>query len=297
MGRGSRRIEENGEVYPVDSQEKRQAGLKKAEEMFLQYIQQQKKQLAELAFETLIELAPNHPKRQEFEIWLRDLDQEVVLQKRMDEALAAGRAALGQRDLVEARRRLEELRKLDSWADVVGEFEAEIQAAAQDEAESADIERLKASFEEHLEARRYQQAEDALKRLAELDVPKVTLDFLRKHLAESRADSADEAEAAAIVSQVEELLAAKQWQAAREVAHSFGERFPTTPRAAQLFNRVNEMEAAERRKLSLQEGIQTFEKFLAAGRRREAELALKLLESLELDKAQLAALELKVRSL
>lgn len=281
----------------MDSQEKRQASLKKAEEIFLQYIQQQKKQLAELAFETLIELAPNHPKRQEFELWLRDLDQEVVLQKRMDETLAAGRAALEQGNLFEARRRLAELRKLDSWADVVGEFELEIQATEKDEAESADIGRLKAIFEEELAARRYEKAEEALHRLNSLDVPKVTLDFLRKHLAESRADSANEAEAAGLAAQVQKHLAAKQWQAAREVAHSFGERFPQNPRAAQLFNQVNEMEAAERRQLSLQEGIQTFERFLAEGRRQEAELALKLLESLNLDQERLAALTLKVRGL
>lgn len=281
----------------MDSQEKRQASLRKAEEIFLQYVQQQKKQLAELAFETLIELAPDHPKRQEFQVWLRDLDQEVVLQKRLDEALDAGRLALRQGNLAEAQRCLAGLRKLDSWADVVEQFSAEIQAAEQDRVETADIERLKAVFEEHLMARRYRQAEESLEQLTSLDVPKVTLDFLRKHLQVSRADTADEAEAAAIVVDLKKHLAAKRWQAAREVAHSFGERFPESPRAAQLFNEVNEMEAAERRQLSLREGIQTFEKFLAEGRQSEARLALKLLENLELDKDRLAALELKVRGL
>jgi len=281
----------------VNSQKKQQASLRKAEEIFLQYIQQQKKQLAELAFETLIELAPNHPKRQEFSVWLRDLDREVVHKRRLDEALEAGRGALHQGDLPEARRRLEELRKLDSWADVVEHFNAEIQAAEQDRVEIADIERLKAVFEEHLRGRRYRQAEESLEQLAGLDVPKVTLDFLRKRLAVSRADTADEAEAAALVATLQKHLAAKRWQAAREVAHGFGERFPRSQRAAQLFNEVNEMEAAERRQLSLREGIQTFEKFLAEGRQGEARLALKLLENLELDKERLAALESKVRGL
>ena len=281
----------------MDSLEKQQASLRKAEEIFLTYIQQQKKQLAELAFETLVELAPNHPKRQEFEVWLRDLDQEVVLQQRLDQALEAGRLALSQGDVVEARKRLEELRKLDSWADVVEQFRGEIQAAEQNRVETADIERLKAVFEEHLKGRRFQQAEESLAQLAGLDVPKVTLDFLQKRLAHGRADTADEAEAAAIIADLQKCLAAKQWQAAREVAHRFGERFPNSQRAAQLFNEVNEMEAAERRKLSLQEGIQTFEKFLAEGRQAEARLALKLLENLELDKERLAALELKVQNL
>ena len=281
----------------MDSQEKHKAGLRKAEEMFLQYIQQQKKQLAELAFETLIELAPNHPKRQEFEIWLRDLDQEVMLKKRLEETLEAGRLALRQGDLSEARRCLQALRKLDSWADVIEQFSAEIEAAQQDEVETADIVRLKAVFEGHLSLRNYHEAEKALATLAALDVPKVTLDFLRKHLAASQANTADEAEATAIVNEVQKHLDAEQWQAAREVAHGFGERFPHNPLAAQLFNQINEKEAAQRRQLSLREGIQTFERFLAEGKKGEAELALKLLEHLDLDKGQLAVLELKVRGL
>jgi outer membrane protein assembly factor BamD (BamD/ComL family) len=286
---------DHGDINQVDSQEKRQAGLRRAEEIFLQYIQQKKKQLAELAFETLIELAPNHPKREEFRVWLNELDQEVVLQNRLDKALEAGRAALQQGDVLEARRHLEELRKLDSWADVVEHLDAEIQAAEQDQLETADIGRIKIVFEEHLRGRRYRQAEESLKLLQGMDVPKVTLDFLHKRLATGRTDTAEEAEAAAIVKSLQRHLAAKQWQAAREVAHNFGERFPEGPRAAQLFNQVNEMEAAERRQLSLREGIQTFEKFLAEGRHPEAQLALKLLENLDLDRDKLAALELKVR--
>ena len=282
---------------PQEQQEKRQAGLRKAEEMFIQYVQQKKTQLAQLAFETLVELAPDHPKRQEFEIWLRDLDQEVDLQNRLDQVLEAGRQALRQDDLGEARRRLEELRRLDAWAEVGEQFAAEIRDAEQDQAENADIDRLKKSFEELLLARRYGEAEVTLRQLASLDVPKVTLDFLGKHLAESRHRAANEAEESSFEAELQKHLTAKEWQRAREVAHNFGERFPDNRRAAQMFNQVNEMEAAERRQQSLQQGIATFEKFLAEGKRREAELALKLLENLQLSPDRLAALAAKIQSL
>ena len=281
----------------MDSQDKRQAGLEKAEEMFIQYIQQRKSALAQLALETLLELAPNHPRRKEFEIWLRDIDQEVQLKGKIAEVLEAGRAALRQGDIAEARKQRERLRKLDSWAEEGESFEAEIDAVEHDEAESADIDRLKASFEELLTARRFEEAEKLLTQLSSLDLPKVSLDFLRKHLEESRGVASDEAEAASIVSRFQARLADHRWQEAREIAHAYGERFPNSPRAAELFNQVNEMEAAERRLLSLQEGIQTFERFLAEGKRQEAELALRLLESLDLDKGRLEALAAKIREL
>jgi hypothetical protein len=286
-----------GEPTKVDSQDKRQAGLGKAEEMFVQYIQQRKAALAKLALDTLVELEPNHPRRKEFEIWLQDLEEEVELKGKIGEVLEAGRAALQRGDLAEARKRREQLRKLDSWAEEGESFEAEIAAHEHDAAESADIERLKKSFEELLAARRFDEAEKLLAQLSALDLPKVSLDFLRKHLDENRGIAADEAEAASIVGRFQSKLADRHWQEAREIAHAYGERFPASPRAAELFNQVNEMEAAERRLLSLQEGIQTFERFLAEGKKQEAGLALRLLESLELDKGRLESLAAKLREL
>jgi hypothetical protein len=43
--------------------------------------------------------------------------------------------------------------------------------------------------------------------------------------------------------------------------------------------------------------LKTLEQFLAAGRKSEAELALKLLRNLNIEPAQLAALEARVRAL
>ena len=92
-------------------------------------------------------------------------------------------------------------------------------------------------------------------------------------------------------------LEAGGWAAARDVAHRFGKRFKNSPRAAEMFNEVNRREAEQRRQQSIKQGLATLERFLAEGKRGEAELALKLLQGLDLDEAQFAALEERVRKM
>ena len=84
---------------------------------------------------------------------------------------------------------------------------------------------------------------------------------------------------------------------ARDVARRYGERFPHDPRGAELFNRVNHLEASQRREQAKEQGIVTLEQFIAQGRKHEAELALKLLRGMSIEPARLAALEEKVKVL
>ena len=278
-------------------QEQQQANLRKAEEMLTTYIQQRKKPLAQLALSTLLELAPNHPRRQEYELWVRDLDAELVMQQRIDEKLQLGRAALRQGDLVSATQHLEALRKVDPMARATERLADEISAARQGEAESADIRRHKETIEGLISQRAFEQAEQDLLQLSKLDVPKVTIDFLRKRLAEAQARARDDSDAQDIIHTLERQLQAHDWQGARETAHNYGERFPTSTRASELFNRVAEEEATERRKLSIQQGVQTLQGFVAEGRKHEAALALKLLQHLKIDAELLARLEQQVEAL
>lgn len=281
----------------MDRQEQQRANLRKAEEMLTGYIQQRKKQLAELALSTLLEIAPDHPRRREYEIWVRDLDAELVIQQRIDEKLRLGRQALRQGDLAAATRHLEALRKVDPMARATEGLAFEIEAARQGEAESADIRRHKGTIEGLIGRGAFVEAEQGLQELSKLDVPKVTIDFLRKRLAEAQTRSRDEADAQSIIRNLETQLQAHDWQGARETAHYYGERFPTSTRAAELFNRVAEEEAMERRKASIRQGVQTLEGFIAQGRKHEAALALKLLQNLNIDAEQLARLEQQVEAL
>ncbi len=281
----------------MDSQARRREQIQEAEKILLGYIEKQKKQLAELAFSTLLELDPDHPKKSEYEIWIRDLDQEVALQQRLDRELRGGRTALLNGEIEEAKKHLAALRKIDSWSSLADSLASEIAAAEQDEEQTGQIGQLKQQFEDSLANGTLTAAEQQLVRLAQLDVPKVTLDFLRLKLEESRILARDQADASELQAAYDEALARRDWQAAREAAHQFGKRFSGDDRAARLFHQVSEMEASERRQQSLREGISTLERFVAEGKKREAELALKLLHSLRLDPQQLSTLEERVRKL
>ncbi len=282
-------------IREAEQAEQRKVNLQKAEEMLKRYIQERKKPLAELALETLIEIAPAHPRRLDYENWVADLDQELEMQNRLDREVSSGRTALRSGDIGQAREHLESLRQLDP--STAAELAVEVEAAEQGQAESADIERVKQRVEELLEAEQLDDAEREVERLASLDVPKLTVDFLRKRIHEARLRARDQADADLLTALFNRHFEARDWQDAREVAHRFGDRFPDRPEAALLFNRVTEMEAAERRQQSLEQGLQTLEKFIAEGKRQEAEVALKLLQRLNLAPQQLAKLSKRVAKL
>ena len=287
----------DAKLREAEKHEKEQANIRTTEEMLARYIQQRKKQLAQLALETLIEIAPNHPRRADYEAWVSHLDEEVALQNLLDEQLAAGLAALQVEDIYEAQRHLEALRDLDPNAPATEELAAEMIRAERGQAESADIEHIKQKVEELVASGQMDAAEQEVERLGRRNVPKITLDFLHRRLEDARAQLRVGEKMAALDIEFEKYLEAQGWAAARDVAHRYGQRFKNSPRAAEMFNEVNRREAEQRRQQSLEQGLATVEQFIAQGKRGEAELALKLLRGLDLDEEQLAALEERVRKM
>ncbi len=279
------------------SSEKRQSNLYSTEEMLVRYIQQRKKALAALALETLVELAPNHPRRADYETWVADLDQELELQQKVQRRLEAGRAALRRGDLAGAEKHLGTLRKLDIEGSAIQQLVADVADAAQGQAQSAGIERVKQELERLLASGQLDEAEQQMTRLSRMDVPKVTIELLRKRLEEVQRLLRERAEAEELIVVFDRHLAARDWPNARETAQRFGQRWPTSTRATELFNRVNELEAAQRRQQSLDEGLATLERFIAEGNRHDAELALKLLARLDLDPERWAQLEARVQEI
>jgi hypothetical protein len=286
-----------GELQAAERDVKRRSNLQATEEMLTRYIQQRKKPLAELALATLIEIAPHHPRRAEYQTWVADLDQELALEGKIQQQFDGGRAALRRGDLAAARKHLEALRKLDPDSPAAQQLAADLADVTQGRALSADIERVKARLEELLAAGRLDEAEREMSQLGAMDVPKVTVDFLRKRLEDHRRQIRDREEAGQLVSVFERHLAAHDWPNAREVAHRFGQRFPGSPQGAELFKRINDLEATQRRQQSLDEGLAVLEGFIAKGNRHDAELALKLLSRLDLEPERLAQLEARVRAL
>ncbi len=283
------------QIEAADYRVKRRTNLHTTEEMLIRYIQQRKKPLAEIALATLVEIAPHHSRLADYKTWVADLDQELALEQKVQQQLDGGLAALRRHDLARAEEHLETLRKLDADSPETEQLAADITAAAQGQARSAGIERAKGRIEELLASGRLDEAEQQIEQLGHMDVPKVTIDFLRQRLRDGRRQVRDRAEAEKLVSVFEDHLAARDWPNAREVAQRFGKRFPA--RAAELFKRVNDREAADRRQQSVEEGLAALERFIAQGNRHHAELALKLLASLNLEPGQLAKLEARVREL
>ena len=280
-----------------EKEKKLQTNLQTTEEMLLRYIQQRKKPLAQLALETLIEIVPQHPKLPDYKLWVKDLDQEVLLHARINSILATGRAALAAANLPEARKSLDALQKLDPLSPEVRSLAAEVESHQRQREASVGIDRYKREVEEAIAKRQVEAARQALAHLGALDVPKITLDFYQKRLGEMQQRLRDEAETSALVAEFDRTVASRDWSTARDVAHRYGERFPTDPRSTELFNRVNQLEAGERRERAKEQGIATLEQFIVQGRKHEAELALKLLRGMSIEPGRLAALEEKVKVL
>lgn len=285
------------QVEEAEQEVKQQTNLRATEEMLTRYIQQRRKPLAELALQTLVEIAPNHPRRKDYEAWVADLDQELALELKIKQQLDDGRAALRRNETAVAEKHLEALHKLDPDSTATGQLAADIAALAQGQALSAGIERAKKRLEELLANGQLDEAEQQMEQLGRMDVPKVTIDFLRKRLEDGRTQVRDRAEAEELVSVFEFHLAARDWPNAREAAQRFGRRFPDSSRATDLFKRVNDLEASERRQQSIEEGLSTVERFITEGNRHGAELALKLLASLDLEPERMAQLEARVKKL
>ena len=276
---------------------KHTANLRATEEMLSRYIQQRKKPLAELALTTLTEIAPDHPRLDEYSRWVADLDQELVIQRRIEELLAAGRTALRRGDLKLAEKHLGALNKVDPHSSATEQLAAEIAGAAEGQALSAGIERGKHRLEELLAGDQLDEAEKLMEQLSGMDIPKVTIDFLRQRVAESRRRMLDREDAEQLILLFENHLAQRDWPTAREAAQHFGRRFPSSSRTADLFRQINDLEAMQRRQQSLEEGLNTLERFIAEGDRHNAQLALKLLASLDLEAARLAQLETRVKKI
>lgn len=278
-------------------QNAKQDNIRKAEEMLIRYIQERRKPMAALALETLLEIAPDHPRRQELEIWVRDLDQEVAFRKQINDLLSQGRGFLQRGDLAAARAALEKLQQLDPGGGDGAALAAELARNEEGQAEIADIGRIKQQVEEMLQAGDAEGAAAGLEELARHEVPKITLDFLRQRLDEIHARAKGAEALATLESAMRERLVAQDWQGARNIAYRIGEQFRPNPRGAELLNEINQREAEFRRRQSLDQGIQALEGFIAQGRKSDAQLALKLLQNLKLDAERLQAFEIRVRQM
>jgi serine/threonine protein kinase len=251
------------------------------EQVLRQYLQRKQLPLARLAFETLLEIQPNHPKRGELEGWIQMLADESERAKRAEAAFAAGRSALERRDFQAARRELETIARNDATGKRAEAFNEELERTEREVRENVESEQRRRRFEELIAAHRLVEAKEELDALAKLDMPRVTLDFYREQLAEARAGIQTEEQDAVFARRYRQSVEDHNWSAAREIARELEAAQPSSPRARAMFSEIDRLESIHRRQQALEQGVQQVEAFIAQGDAAKAELALKILVQMD----------------
>jgi serine/threonine protein kinase len=279
---------------PSDAARQRAA---ETEQVLANYLQKKQLPLARLALDTLLELAPDHPRRTDYQTRITQLAEEVEKDRRAEAALAAAREALGRKDLKAARRELETVVRNDSSGKRAEALAREIETAERETRQGEEFETRKRRFEELLAALRVVEAESELAALARLDVPRVTLDFYRERLAEVRRQIREEERVGVLEMRYREALEGRSWLAAREVAHELGNAAPRSRRAAEMLAEIDRLETEDRRRQAVEQGVRQVETFVEQGDAAKAELALKILLQMDPDNRHRKRLEKQVREI
>jgi hypothetical protein len=141
------------------------------------------------------------------------------------------------------------------------------------------------------------EAKEELDALSRLDVPRVTLDFLREQLAEARAGIQREEQDAVFEQRYRQALQDHHWAAAREVAQELGNAQPGSPRAAAMFAEAGRLESIHHRQQAVEQGVHQVEAFIEQGDVPKAELALKILVQMDPENRHRKRLEKQVSGL
>jgi hypothetical protein len=262
------------------------------EALLTRYLKGKQHRLAKLALESLLDLYPNHPRRDDYEAWVGLLDQEVVQDARVAEALAAGREAIAAGDFKRARRQVAALRRLDPDGAVVAAFEQELQRGASEAEREDELARRRQTFHKLVAAGDLGGAERQLEDLAGR-LPRVAIDALRAELDTARGRADEER----FATRHAELLATGDWLAARETAREMAAALPDSERPAAMLAEVDRQEGEGRRKSSVVQGEQQIEKLIAEGRAEQARLALKILLQLDPDNRRRRQFERRIDAL
>jgi len=275
----------------------RRARIAEAEKLLEKYLREHKQSLARFALEALLDMAPNHPRRADFESWVGMMGEEANRLRESEEALEAGRAALLRGEVEAARRHLAEVERRDPSHERADRLRAEIEEAEASRKSTAEIDRRRERVEQLLEERRLADAEKELVRLSGSGVAKVSIDGYRLRIRDLAALAERETRGADLERRCREELAGKRWQAARDVIYELERELPDSPRPAALFAEVSRLEEIDRRQQGIEQGVRQLEGFLAGRQLAEAEMALKILNQMAPDHPRLAQLGERVRAL
>jgi serine/threonine protein kinase len=265
------------------------------EQVLSGYIEKRQLSLSRLALDTLLELAPHHPKRADFELAISRLAREVEQEKRAEKALVLGREAIATGDFRAARHELDGLARLD--ANRAAALKSEIETAERGRKQGADLDGRRRRLEELLAERRVPEAEAEYQQLSALEVTKVTLDNYRSQLDDIRSQAERKTRIAEFERRYRILLDHQDWFGAREVAHEFERTISDHPRVRAMLAEIDTLENAYRRQETIEQGVQQIETFLGKGDGKSAELALKILLQMDPDNRHRRRLERAIKGL
>jgi hypothetical protein len=256
--------------------------------MLEKYLLEKQQTLAALALETLLEIYPNHPKRGDYEAWVKLLGDESQQAKRAEDAMSQGRRSLARSDLDGARRALQELEKYDPAGKMSAALLAEIREAEHQEVAATAGEARRLELDRALESGDAAAAEQALAALESLStIPRVTIASYRRRLDELQSQVAVQSAERSFEVRFRERVRAQDFGGAREVALELERLAPRSGKPAAMFAEVSRAEEASRRRQSVVVGLAQLEAFLEAGQVQQAEVAVKILTQLDPDRVEL----------
>jgi serine/threonine-protein kinase len=268
-----------------------------AEKMFQRYLEKRQLPLARLALDTLFDLAPAHPRREELLRSLSGLGAEDEASRRAESAAAAAREALARDDLPAARQQLQTVEASEPRREKVAALRAEVETAERGQRLAAEIEAKRRQFEALVAEQKVVEARRLLDSLAQLGVPRVTLGFLEGKLSEVRGAHQLEEQVGVLEQRYRRAVDDRDWFAAREIALDRERLQPGHPRASAMFSEVERLEADDRKRQSVVQGVQQVEQFLAEKDVGRAELALKILLQMDPENRHRKRLEKAVREM
>ena len=275
----------------------RTARLAEIEKMLNRYLKGRQLRLAELAFDSLLEIAPDHPRKADFRGWIDILRGELAQDERLGRELTAGREALERGDFKAARKRLEAARKVDGEAEAVLAFAREIERAEAAQKKSAGLDESRQRFDRHLERGQLDQAQAELAGMEALGATRVSLDLLRGRLVDARRSQAEDLRAQGFERRFRQRLEAGDFQAAREVALELEQALPDHPRPAAMFAEAARADEGHRKRQAVAQGERQVEALIEQGRADQAALALKILLQLDPKNRNRRAYQRRLRGL
>lgn len=273
------------------------ANVRETERVLDGYLAKGQLALARFALESLLEQVPAYPKRSELEARISNLAEEIERNRRIEDVLEQGRAALTRGDLRAARDQVEIVRRIGGSAEKVASLEEAIVAAERDDRDSIDFAARRRRLETLLANRKISEAERELAELARLDVPRVTIDAYRERIDAARATLGTEALSAELARRAGNAILAKDFLAARTAAHELTRLAGGAEQGALLLGEIDLAETAHRRHEAIEQGVHQVEAFLAQGQGGPAELALKILVQMDPENRHRKRLEKQLKAL